>query len=502
MLDRPVTAKDSEWGPQSGPLRLSWSSSSMQGWRTGMEDAHVCMTALPDKALQGVALFGVFDGHGGEQVAKFCAKHLPEEVCSALRGLGVDCQPETWQVGEALVQAFHRIDELLRDPDVSPELKALSNPPPDLARSPRPVVGRTQGDPRHVGCTANVCCVTATHIVVANAGDSRAVLCRRGDAVALSEDHKPNNPVERSRIEAAGGYVESSAPGVWRVNGNLNLSRALGDLEYKKDRLLGPQEQIISGTPDITVFDRSHEDEFVTVCCDGVWDVKSNLEVVDFVRKRLPVGPQAADQQGAAETLEQLLDDCISPNLRETKGLGGDNMTAVLIRFPREGACPDVAPAFDDPAEEPAAEPPTVGQGAEDERQRPAGPPSTCLGLDAAAGGRLPCLSSTRLEPANVSTQDAGSLILRLKLPACWSLSGLSLRVDELSKVLEIGYDPAGSAGSGDAAPRIFCLREYLPLGAALELPAEVCKGLAKLIRKTQTLRIRLPWRLCGRRPL
>lgn len=510
MLDKPVTAKESEWGPQNGLMNLSWSSSSMQGWRTGMEDAHVCVPALPDQALRGVALFGVFDGHGGEQVAKFCAKRITEEVCTALRGLGVDesCSgvpPESWQVGEALVRAFHRIDELLCDPDVLPELKALTNPPSDPAKSPRPAAGRTSGDPRHVGCTANVCCVTPTHIIVANAGDSRAVLCRKGDTLALSMDHKPNDPKERKRIEAAGGYVENSAPGVWRVNGNLNLSRALGDLEYKKDRLLGPQEQIISGTPDIMIYDRSYEDEFIAICCDGVWDVKSNKEVVDFVRNRLPVGPQAADQQGAAETLEMLLDSCLSPNLRQTRGLGGDNMTAVLVRFPHDEPCPDVAQAFDDAAEEPAAEPPAVGTPAMgfkeesfsleagDERWRTAG--------DAAVDGCLPCLGSAQLEPADVSTQEAGSLTLRLQLPVGWSLSGLSLRVDEVRMALELGYDPAGSAGSGGAVPWIFNLREHLPLGAALELPAEGCESLAKLIKKTQTLRIRLPWRFHGPRP-
>ncbi|CAE8713869.1 unnamed protein product, partial [Polarella glacialis] len=108
-------------------------------------------------------------------------------------------------------------------------------------------------------------------------------------------DHKPNSYIEKSRIEAAGGYVENTAPGQFRVNGNLNLSRALGDLEYKKDSTLPPEKQIICATPDVTFFDRDAKDEFLIICCDGVWDVKSNQEVVDFIRERLPPPGQAVD---------------------------------------------------------------------------------------------------------------------------------------------------------------------------------------------------------------
>lgn len=63
----------------------------------------------------------------------------------------------------------------------------------------------------------------------------------------MSEDHKPEDPRESSRIAAAGGYVVDG-----RVNGNLNLSRALGDMEYKKDGSIAPEKQIITSLPDIS----------------------------------------------------------------------------------------------------------------------------------------------------------------------------------------------------------------------------------------------------------
>ena len=81
-----------------------------------------------------------------------------------------------------------------------------------------------------VGCTANLVMVDYERekIFVANAGDSRCVMGRGGTAVPLSFDHKPDSEIEIKRIEAAGSEVVEG-----RVDGNLNLTRALGDLKYK-----------------------------------------------------------------------------------------------------------------------------------------------------------------------------------------------------------------------------------------------------------------------------
>ena len=73
--------------------------------------------------------------------------------------------------------------------------------------------------------------ITDTEIYCANSGDSRSVLSSNGKAIELSVDHKPDLPTEKERIERAGGFVEDN-----RVKGVLNLSRSLGDLEYKQDR--------------------------------------------------------------------------------------------------------------------------------------------------------------------------------------------------------------------------------------------------------------------------
>jgi serine/threonine protein phosphatase PrpC len=96
-----------------------------------------------------------------------------------------------------------------------------------------------------------------------------------GLAVALSEDHKPLQEGERARIEAAGGTV-TDVGGVARINGNLNLSRAIGDLKYKTNEGLPREAQIITAQPDVRVFELTADDRFFILACDGVWDVLSN----------------------------------------------------------------------------------------------------------------------------------------------------------------------------------------------------------------------------------
>jgi len=76
----------------------------------------------------------------------------------------------------------------------------------------------------------------------ANVGDSRAIACIAGKEESLSSDHKPSYPTEKRRIRAAGGWVEAN-----RVNGNLALSRALGDFVFKRNESKPPEEQVVTG---------------------------------------------------------------------------------------------------------------------------------------------------------------------------------------------------------------------------------------------------------------
>ncbi|CAN4098786.1 unnamed protein product [Withania somnifera] len=116
-----------------------------------------------------------------------------------------------------------------------------------------------------VGSTAIVAVVTPDKIIVANCGDSRAVLCRNGKAIPLSNDQKPDRPDELHRIQEAGGRVI-----YWdgpRVSGVLAMSRAIGD-NYLKPYVIC--------VPEVTITDRTMEDDCLILASDGLWDVVSN----------------------------------------------------------------------------------------------------------------------------------------------------------------------------------------------------------------------------------
>ena len=167
------------------------------------------------------------------------------------------------------------------------------------------------------GSTAVVCLITPTgHLIVGNAGDSRCVLSRGGKAVALSQDHKPMNETELARIQAAGDDVING-----RVNGNLALSRAVGDFAFKQNKELSAEKQSITAAPDVTVTEMTGDDEFIVLACDGIWDVMTNDEVVDFVSKRI-------HNTEISLICEEVCSRCLAP--RGT-GVGCDNMTIMIV---------------------------------------------------------------------------------------------------------------------------------------------------------------------------
>lgn len=105
-------------------------------------------------------------------------------------------------------------------------------------------------------------------IYCANAGDSRCIAYGSNRKPNwLSEDHKPDDALENARIIAAGGYVQNG-----RTCGSLSLSRALGDLDYKKNPNLRPEQQLISPMPDVKKYTYGPSDQFLVMGCDGIWE--------------------------------------------------------------------------------------------------------------------------------------------------------------------------------------------------------------------------------------
>lgn len=174
------------------------------------------------------------------------------------------------------------------------------------------------------GCTAVVSLVRGRQLVVANAGDSRCVVCRSGQALDMSLDHKPEDEAEYSRIRNAGGRVTKEG----RVNGGLNLSRAIGDHAYKRNKDLELKDQMITSLPDVKTLEIDPAtDEFMVMACDGIWNNMTSQEVVDFVKHELDSG-----NHQLSSICEKLFDACLAPDT-SGDGTGCDNMTCIIVRF-------------------------------------------------------------------------------------------------------------------------------------------------------------------------
>ncbi|KAL1114939.1 hypothetical protein AAG570_007762 [Ranatra chinensis] len=282
-LSEPVTRKETSYA-QSEVYKVG--ASCMQGWRVNMEDSHTTILSLPEDP--SAAFFGVFDGHGGANIAQYAGKHLHKYITN---------RPEysSGEIRRAIELGFLDIDAgMLHDKNLKHDL---------------------------AGSTANVVLIKDNTLYCGNVGDSRSIAVVSGVAVPLSTDHKPNNPDEHKRIINAGGWVEFN-----RVNGNLALSRALGDFIFKRNEKKRAEEQMVTAFPDVLVKNVTKEWEFVVIACDGIWDVMTNEEVAEFVGTRLRSGMEPEN------ICEDLMTRCLAPD-SQMGGLGCDNMTVIIIIF-------------------------------------------------------------------------------------------------------------------------------------------------------------------------
>ncbi|GKA96153.1 probable protein phosphatase 2C 60 [Tanacetum coccineum] len=252
-LSTPNTDKLSQDGENEN---LRYGASAMQGWRTSMEDAHA---AYPDLDCS-TSFFGVYDGHGGGSVSKFCAKYLHQQLIKheaySSGDLGTAAQKSFLRsllkllpVAVTHVVFYHnqfpflcRMDEMMCGQHGWRELAILGDKKDQSSDMMEALGGSSKsGEEGHdedwsveegphsnyegpkCGSTACVAIIRNNQLVVANSGDSRCVLSRKGQAHNLSKDHKPDLESEKERIIKAGGFIHCG-----RVNGSLNLTRAIG----------------------------------------------------------------------------------------------------------------------------------------------------------------------------------------------------------------------------------------------------------------------------------
>ncbi|KAG6576763.1 putative protein phosphatase 2C 75, partial [Cucurbita argyrosperma subsp. sororia] len=270
---------------------------SVSGRSREMEDAvstSLCLLGPGNFRRRPVHFFAVYDGHGGPHVAALCREKMhvlvQEELARVVSGGGGSSAAEeeaTWK--RVMRRSFERMDEV-----------ALST------CACGSVGGQCRCHPMEValgGSTAVVAVLTPDHIMVANCGDSRAVLCRGGRAIPLSNDHKPDRNDELARIEAAGGRVIFINGA--RVEGILAMSRAIGD-KYLKS--------VVISEPEITFTRRESDDECLILASDGLWDVLSSELACEVTRECLQ------ERTAAAAATTTTIDLNAEPQIEEGAG--------------------------------------------------------------------------------------------------------------------------------------------------------------------------------------
>ncbi|KAF5825869.1 phosphatase 2C-like domain-containing protein [Dunaliella salina] len=110
-LSQPITSKEEFDGRGKS---VDFGGSAMQGWRRTMEDSHLARCLENAPGAPPLSLFGVFDGHGGAEVAKFCERYMVDEF--------LRLREQETDLGAALVKSFHRMDDMLRDSRVNGNL--------------------------------------------------------------------------------------------------------------------------------------------------------------------------------------------------------------------------------------------------------------------------------------------------------------------------------------------------------------------------------------------
>mmetsp|Transcript_17448 Transcript_17448/g.42797 ORF Transcript_17448/g.42797 Transcript_17448/m.42797 type:complete len:281 (+) Transcript_17448:157-999(+) len=214
----------------------------------------------------------VFDGHGGQAVSRYLRKNLYANVQAFLPSLTADDNNESTKRPFATLEDYqYAITSAIAK--VDREVQRISH-------------WSFQGSTAVAVWLHEDRFKAEKTIVTANVGDSRAVLSRNGTAYDLSMDHKPDDPDEEARIEALGGKVvwcgdvdlegnPIPEEGIYRVNGNLALSRAVGDRSERPHVVADPDitfQPVLEG-----------DDNFIIVATDGLWDVFGSEDAVDFV---------------------------------------------------------------------------------------------------------------------------------------------------------------------------------------------------------------------------
>ena len=318
LLSHPITSK---YVQTCGNAYFRCGAAEMQGYRTNMEDTHNTIlsvkqwkanrqrqsSARPGQQNSGehstpsshspldpndVAFFAIYDGHSGPAAAEFACVDLPLRVAE-------------------LADPFDKaaVSKLVLDSDAAfcKNTQVRAHGCTACFAIVQPIAGNEPSSSRRY------------RVLVGNVGDSRCIVIGLDGRIRLvTSDHKPEDEMEAKRIRLAGGSVSFN-----RVDGELAMSRAIGDYAYKGQPHLSAQQQKVIAVPDIQTIE-CVAGEKLLIMCDGLVEKASNEQVVQFVEHALQ--QQADSEADPALVMQQLIDFSLEKGSK-------DNMSCLLVLF-------------------------------------------------------------------------------------------------------------------------------------------------------------------------
>ena len=297
-----ISDKSKSVSPRLGGSNLSPSIRSGShtdiGARRSNEDQHIGIDdvskQLGDIYKWGLpsSFYAIFDGHGGPEAASYVKDHVTRlffEDSDLPQTQSEESPDELFlkELQECQSKVFLQADQALLDEC------SISD---------------------YCGTTALTVFILGKHVLIANAGDCRAVISRKGVAKQMTQDHRPSYLQEKKRVEELGGYFEDGY-----LNGELAVTRALGDRHMKSPSGSNSKSPLIA-EPEMTQWVLSDDDEFMIIGCDGIWDVMSNEEAVDLVRRQL------MNHNNPERCARELIDQALRLHT-------SDNLTAIVVCF-------------------------------------------------------------------------------------------------------------------------------------------------------------------------
>ncbi len=346
----------------------------MKGWRITMEDSSLAVTNIDKK---NSSLFGIMDGHNGSIVSKFISNNFKNILIN-----NENYKKENYE--KALIESFLKLDEYLKNKNIKKFLSETENKNKKNNVHESPLldynnklneniyennnnISKLYYDGKFLklntstlssskdsesdsfsssneksekiinknnknndfnfadecGSTANIILINNKFIYIANVGDSLSLMYKNGEIYKLSNEHKTTLKSEILRIKKFNKIKLIHN----RIDGKLNITRAIGDLNYKKNENLKPFEQIITSYPEINKIKMTDDIDFIIMASDGVWDCVDQEKLCETIEKEL----KENINNKISNIIANIFDNIISKN--NISSIGSDNMSCIIIQF-------------------------------------------------------------------------------------------------------------------------------------------------------------------------